>query len=80
MYIDDTVNFQRFYLREKFAMNTTGDGEFLYPGKNEIYPSIRLANLREGSEDYDYLVLLSRKDPALALDFSKRIRFFFEIS
>ncbi|MEI3003710.1 MAG: hypothetical protein V8T87_03710 [Victivallales bacterium] len=33
MYIDDTVNFQRFYLREKFAMNTTGDGEFLYPGK-----------------------------------------------
>lgn len=73
MYIDDTVNFQRFYLREKFAMNTTGDGEFLYPGKNEIYPSIRLANLRDGSEDYDYLVLLSRKDPALALDFSKRI-------
>ena len=73
MYIDDTVNFQRFYVRSKFAMNATGDGEFLYPGKNEIFPSIRLANLRDGSEDYDYLVLLSKKKPALALDYSKKI-------
>ncbi|MBO7146764.1 MAG: DUF4091 domain-containing protein [Lentisphaeria bacterium] len=73
MFIDDTVNFQRFYQHEKFAMNATGDGEFLYPGKKEIYPSIRLANLRDGSEDYDYLFLLSQKNPDLALEYARKI-------
>ena len=29
----------------------------LYPGANQPLPSIRLANIRDGSEDYDYLTL-----------------------
>ena len=73
MYIDETVNFQRFYLHDKFALNATGDGELIYPGKNDIYPSIRLANLRDGSEDYDYLKLLEIKNPKLAIKFAKEI-------
>jgi hypothetical protein len=35
----------------------TGDGQLLYPGANQPLPSIRLANIRDGSEDYDYLTL-----------------------
>ena len=73
MFIDETVNFQRFYLHDKFALNATGDGELIYPGKNDIYPSIRLANLRDGSEDYDYLKLLEIKNPKLAIKFAKEI-------
>ena len=34
-----------------------GDGQLLYPGAKEPLPSIRLANIRDGSEDYDYLTL-----------------------
>ena len=34
-----------------------GDGQLLYPGANQPLPSIRLANIRDGSEDYDYLTL-----------------------
>lgn len=32
-----------------------GDGVFLYPGKNGILPSIRLAQIRDGVEDYEWL-------------------------
>ena len=41
-----------------------GDGVLSYPGRHGILPSIRLANLRDGSEDYDYLVMAAAKDPA----------------
>ena len=54
-------------------MNATGDGVLLYPGKQEIYPSIRLANLRDGSEDYDYLTLLKKQNPELAEKLAKQI-------
>ena len=32
-----------------------GDGVFLYPGKRDILPSIRLANVRDGEEDGEWL-------------------------
>jgi len=36
---------------QRFA---TGDGQLVYPGKNmELYPSIRLINIRDGIEDYE---------------------------
>ena len=34
-----------------------GDGQLLYPGATAPLPSIRLANIRDGSEDYDYLTI-----------------------
>lgn len=38
-----------------------GDGLLLYPGPNMTpYPSLRLAVVRDGIEDYEYLALLSR--------------------
>ena len=38
---------------------TIGDGQFS-TGIDGVLPSIRLANLRDGSEDYDYLTLLGK--------------------
>ncbi len=41
--------------------NLNGDGVLLYPGKDGPIGSIRLANLRDGLEDYEYLWLLAQK-------------------
>jgi len=38
-----------------------GDGQLLYPGEDGPWPSIRLANIRDGIEDYEWLTLLERK-------------------
>ena len=38
-----------------------GDGQLLYPGEDGPMPSIRLANVRDGVEDYEWLALLERK-------------------
>ena len=38
-----------------------GDGILLYSGKEHILPSIRLANIRDGEEDYEYLVLAEER-------------------
>ncbi len=39
-----------------------GMGNLIYPGpKGQIYPSLRLENLRDGLEDYEYLALLKRR-------------------
>ena len=35
--------------------NAHGDGVFLYPGVNGILPSIRLAMVRDGVEDYEWM-------------------------
>ena len=37
------------------CMDVHGDGVLLYPGKNHILPSIRLAQVRDGVEDYEWL-------------------------
>ncbi|MCF6311627.1 MAG: DUF4091 domain-containing protein [Verrucomicrobiales bacterium] len=38
-----------------------GMGNYVYPGKNgRILPSLRLENLRDGIEDYEYLVMLKK--------------------
>jgi hypothetical protein len=52
----------------------SGDGTIFYPGKPSIVggtkdipiESIRLKLIREGMEDYEYLVLVEKKDAALA--------------
>ena len=38
-----------------------GDGIFLYPGKDRIFASIRFANIRDGEEDYEYLLRAEKK-------------------
>ena len=38
-----------------------GDGVLLYPGPNGPFAGIRLANIRDGLEDYEYLWLLAQK-------------------
>ena len=47
-----------------WSMNSTsgmyGDGVLLYPGKDEIHPSIRLAQIRDGVQDYEWLSLAER--------------------
>ncbi len=45
-----------------------GDGILLYPGANGPIGCIRLENIREGLEDYEYYQLLSqKKGPAAAM-------------
>ena len=41
----------------KKVASMAGDGQFLYPGEKGPLPSIRFANIRDGSEDYDYLTM-----------------------
>ncbi len=40
---------------ERFAVPLHGDGDLLYAGKEGPYGCIRLANIRDGIEDYEYL-------------------------
>ena len=47
-----------------------GDGILLYPGKNEIYPSIRLAQIRDGVQDYEWLLLVEQ---AYGVEKAKRV-------
>jgi len=53
-----------------------GDGSLTYPGKDGALSSIRLENVRDGLEDYEYYVLLekilkSKKLPLTELNVSK---------
>ena len=39
------------------SLRMPGDGILLYPGKDRILPSIRLAQIRDGIEDYEWMQL-----------------------
>lgn len=39
------------------SLHMPGDGIMLYPGENEIWPSARLAEVRDGEEDWEWLRL-----------------------
>jgi len=43
-----------------------GDGRLMYAGQDGPIASLRLANLRDGLEDYEYLKLAAQHDPAAA--------------
>ena len=46
-------------LYSKRASETNGAGNLMYPGPDWLpYPSIRLKNLRDGIQDYEYLTIL----------------------
>jgi hypothetical protein len=44
-----------------------GDGVLFYPGRktDELWPSIRLINIRDGIEDYEYMVQLKNIDESM---------------
>ena len=50
-----------------------GDGKLLYVGTDGPIPSIRLANIRDGLDDYDYLSMLHDVNPSLASSLASRI-------
>jgi hypothetical protein len=45
---------------EDWLKSLSGDGELLYAGKDGPIGSIRLANLRDGLNDYEYLYMLAK--------------------
>src|ERR1700730_2499984 len=46
---------------EQVLQELHGDGQLVYPGKHGPIGSIRLANIRDGLEDYEYLWMLAKK-------------------
>ena len=50
------------------GLHMPGDGVLLYPGKDHILPSIRLAQIRDCVEDYEWLRLAASKAGADAVD------------
>jgi len=50
---------------ERWLQELHGDGLLLYPGIDGPIGSIRLANLRDGLEDYEYLWMLGQREAAL---------------
>ena len=50
------------------ALGMPGDGVLLYPGKDHVLSSIRLAQIRDCVEDYEWLKLAAEKSGAEAVD------------
>jgi hypothetical protein len=46
-----------------YDAGANGGAAIVYPGKTEIFPSIRLARLRDSIDDFDYLALLADRRP-----------------
>ena len=46
------------------SLQCPGDGVLTYPGESHVLPSIRLANIRDGLEDYEILSLAEERDAA----------------
>lgn len=55
------------------GLQAPGDGVLTYPGRHGILPSIRLANIRDGSEDYDYLVMASARNPTAVKEIERSL-------
>ena len=58
------IDEQKTFFPDFDTWNTSrmsGDGILLYPGRKSILPSIRLAQLRDGAEDYELLAAYGNK-------------------
>lgn len=51
----------------------SGDNFVLYPGNGKVYPSIRLAAMRDGIRDYELLRLVREKSESKADEFASEI-------
>ena len=67
-YFDESLCYQTAF-KLNSIQEMPGDGQLLYPGAGGPLPSIRLANIRDGSEDYDYLAMYGEK----GRDFCKKL-------
>ena len=67
-YFDESLCYQTAFKLNSIE-EMPGDGQLLYPGAGGPLPSIRLANIRDGSEDYDYLAMYGEK----GRDFCKKL-------
>ena len=63
---DGDVFFPHWLVRSQIT--SPGDGILLYPGKDRVLPSIRLAQLRDGVQDYEWLQLAEKKCGRCAVD------------
>jgi hypothetical protein len=63
---DGDVFFPHWLVRSQIT--SPGDGILLYPGKDRVLPSIRLAQLRDGVQDYEWLQLAEKKCGRAAVD------------
>lgn len=45
-----------------YAPRANGQGELIYQGEDGPIGSLRMANIRDGIEDYEYLVLLAKRE------------------
>ena len=69
--LDDTdVFLPRWICRDQ--LHTPGDGVLLYPGQSGVLPSVRLAQLRDGVQDYEWLKLAERRCGRSAVDAASR--------
>ena len=50
------------------SVGCAGDGVYIYPGKENVLPSIRLALIRDGVEDYEWLSLAEAKSGRAAVE------------
>ena len=55
-----------------------GDSHIVYPGYRKLYPSIRLAAMRDGIRDYDLLKMVEARDSIRAQAFVNAIIFDFD--
>ena len=67
-YFDESLCYQTAF-KLNSIQEMPGDGQLLYPGAGGPLPSIRLANIRDGSEDYDYLAMYGEQ----GRDFCKKL-------
>ena len=63
---ESDVFFPHWLVRSQIT--SPGDGILLYPGKDRVLPSIRLAQLRDGVQDYEWLQLAEKKCGRAAVD------------
>ena len=63
---DGDLFFPHWLVRTQIT--TPGDGILTYPGKDRVYPSIRLAQLRDGVQDYEWLQLAEKRCGRAAVD------------
>lgn len=63
--------FPGFDTYSKFDM--PGDGVMTYPGREHVLPGLRLASVRDGVEDYEWLQLAGQRDPAATAETIGRV-------
>ncbi len=68
-------------LRAGVTFDKNMDGKLIYPGSNGPIGSIRYENIRDGIEDYDYLVLLRKvfQKKGISEKVRKKIRYLLNI-